>query len=234
MSNYFQRLVARNMGFAEVVKPRLTSRFESPAAPGFSPTAAETVWHEPLTDEKQADSAQPISERASLQAVIEEVERPPETVERRTVNGINPAGDKKALPVPMLYPQLPRLTAAESRLQHLDSPQVGAGQEVRSPKAVTERESSPGPQQRVQPLVEEHTAFSLPQGTAPAARRSMRPSTPAFTPQREAEPTIKVTIGRVDVRAMMPTPPAPRPASPRPKPSLSLDAYLKQREEGKR
>lgn len=44
-------------------------------------------------------------------------------------------------------------------------------------------------------------------------------------------PTIKVTIGRVEVRAIMPPAAAPRPARARPGPALSLEDYLKQRRE---
>ncbi|HSB10233.1 MAG TPA: hypothetical protein VLM38_12170 [Blastocatellia bacterium] len=49
----------------------------------------------------------------------------------------------------------------------------------------------------------------------------------------EAPPAIRVTIGRVDVKAIMPQTPAPRPAPARPR-STSLADYLKQREGGKR
>ena len=47
------------------------------------------------------------------------------------------------------------------------------------------------------------------------------------------EPTIRVAIGRIEVRAVTP-PPAPRPTPARPGPSLSLDAYLQQRNGGRR
>jgi hypothetical protein len=42
-------------------------------------------------------------------------------------------------------------------------------------------------------------------------------------------PTIRVTIGRVDVRAVMPAPPVPVAKPVHPRPGLSLDDYLKQR-----
>lgn len=51
--------------------------------------------------------------------------------------------------------------------------------------------------------------------------------------QRETAPTIKITIGRVDVRAVMPERPAPRPAPAARNPALSLEEYLKQRSGGK-
>ncbi|GAX45685.1 hypothetical protein NIES4075_67060 [Tolypothrix sp. NIES-4075] len=47
-----------------------------------------------------------------------------------------------------------------------------------------------------------------------------------------ATPTIHVTIGRVDVRAMTP-PSAPRSPAPPPQPQLSLDAYLRSRKGGR-
>jgi hypothetical protein len=49
------------------------------------------------------------------------------------------------------------------------------------------------------------------------------------TAMPEPAPTIKITIGRVDVRAIMPAAHVPRPAPTRPKPALSLEDYLKQR-----
>lgn len=48
-------------------------------------------------------------------------------------------------------------------------------------------------------------------------------------------PTIRVTIGRIEVRAIMPTKePTARPPSTRPRPKLSLDDYLKQQNGGQR
>jgi hypothetical protein len=47
-------------------------------------------------------------------------------------------------------------------------------------------------------------------------------------------PTIHVTIGRIEVRAIVPpAPPAPRPPAPRSAPTTSLHDYLKQRREGR-
>ena len=52
-----------------------------------------------------------------------------------------------------------------------------------------------------------------------------------FPPPNEPEPPIiRVTIGRIEVRAIMqPAPVAERPRAARTPPVLSLDAYLKQR-----
>lgn len=53
--------------------------------------------------------------------------------------------------------------------------------------------------------------------------------------QASRAPVIRVTIGRVDVRAEFPPVPSPRPASAPSRPStLSLEQYARQRHEGKR
>ncbi|GIV60234.1 MAG: hypothetical protein KatS3mg043_1323 [Rhodothermaceae bacterium] len=48
-----------------------------------------------------------------------------------------------------------------------------------------------------------------------------------------AAPTIHVTIGRVVIRAVPPTPPGPSPEKPRVQPAvMTLDDYLKRRKAG--
>ncbi len=66
-------------------------------------------------------------------------------------------------------------------------------------------------------------ASTPPAGVAPAIRARPAP----------AAPTVHVTIGRVDVRAVL-SAPAGRPAPPAPKPPISLDEYLRQRDRGER
>jgi len=64
-----------------------------------------------------------------------------------------------------------------------------------------------------------------------------QPMSPAFVPNVSAAPQsmpIRISIGRVDVRAIMPAGPAKATVATRAKPALSLENYLKQREEGKR
>jgi hypothetical protein len=58
----------------------------------------------------------------------------------------------------------------------------------------------------------------------------------AAVPQPEpAGPAIRVSIGRIDVRAVTtPAPSTPRPAATHPGPALSLDEYLKQQKGGRR
>jgi hypothetical protein len=75
---------------------------------------------------------------------------------------------------------------------------------------------------------------------APAPISTRRGTSLAVQPARaEAEaggqpPTIRITIGRVEVRAVQPAPIAPAHPTLRPAPALTLDDYLKRRNEARR
>lgn len=64
----------------------------------------------------------------------------------------------------------------------------------------------------------------IPSPQAPAVAAPAPPPMP---------PPIRVTIGRIEVRAVHPPPPVARPKATRPQPALSLDAYLQQRKGGR-
>jgi len=72
-------------------------------------------------------------------------------------------------------------------------------------------------------------------GTEIARVMTMQSESTSVTKGQQAAPTIKVHIGRIEVRAVMPAAPSPRrPSGAKPKVALSLDDYLKQRREGRR
>jgi len=85
----------------------------------------------------------------------------------------------------------------------------------------------------VQPGRQSHPAETAPgarrpQAVPPAERTA--PDLAAQRPTASEELTIRVTIGRIDVRTVMPAaPPQPAVKPARPRPLLSLDDYLKQR-----
>ncbi len=86
-------------------------------------------------------------------------------------------------------------------------------------------------EQAQRPVVPSHTAVlpvldAQPRPAAPTAPTAQ--PTPPSTPT--SEPTIRVTVGRVEVRAVTPPTPSASPAAERTGPALSLDDYLKQRD----
>lgn len=68
-------------------------------------------------------------------------------------------------------------------------------------------------------------------GSQLSDRAAALPSAPEA--EAPAAPTIKITIGRVDVRAVTPDKEAPRPAPAARNPALTLEEYLKRRSGGK-
>ena len=75
-----------------------------------------------------------------------------------------------------------------------------------------------------------------PRPAAIIAQPRVRPAQrvePAPPPPVEPSPTIQVTIGRVEVRATQPQVSTPKKQRPRP-PVMSLDEYLRQRDQGGR
>lgn len=91
-----------------------------------------------------------------------------------------------------------------------------------APPSPSTTESSPTPAMPA-PVVTRPRVRSYVEATAPAPVQS--------TATPEPEPTIQVTIGRVEVRATPPPAPAPRKERSAP-PVMSLDEYLRQRDNG--
>ncbi len=73
-------------------------------------------------------------------------------------------------------------------------------------------------------------AFSEPRPIQPRRRKDISPIEERSS---TSPPIIRVTIGRVEVRAIQSSPPAPKSAKPAP-PKLSLEDYLHKRERGSR
>ena len=114
------------------------------------------------------------------------------------------------------------------------------GPESRVGRVLREQTSSQDLPQSRESARDQSDASKSPQ--AVSTSRTSRQALPALRPaataveQMPASPepsTIRVTIGRVDVRAIMPQAPPPAPAAPRVRP-MSLQQYLNQREGDKR
>lgn len=87
------------------------------------------------------------------------------------------------------------------------------------------------------PAREDQPALAAPSVIRPRPKEPEAPAPPLRAPEADATagPIIRVTIGRVEVRATAPAAPAAsRPAPPPRRPALSLDNYLQQRNGGRR
>ncbi|MGW8252118.1 MAG: hypothetical protein ACWGO1_15870, partial [Anaerolineales bacterium] len=119
----------------------------------------------------------------------------------------------------------PRIIKTELRLhQHVDDLQDGQAQPLGENAVVRPRPAASAAEHKA-------TGHKASIGS-PTLPGSPKGSTPAGD---QPQPVIRVTIGRVEVRAVAaPAPPSPRLAPPRPKPALSLQEYLEQRSGGER
>jgi hypothetical protein len=102
--------------------------------------------------------------------------------------------------------------------------------------------SSDSPERHAIEVEDVHTAPAWSQAARRARTKSARPRTPDATSPlsspreqlREEAPIVRVTIGRIDVRAAAEPPSPPRKPARRAEPKLTLDAYLQSRKEGGR
>jgi hypothetical protein len=225
MTHFLARLAERARGTAPRVEPLIVPHF-APSDLSGSHTVSEITTEieapaaaTPASESKPA-AATPLSQskpvpRRARQALVENT---PQTPPAETLD----AEERRIeiVPEPLLIPQLPkhsqplvvRQTQIERQVLEHPSGRVVLGREPAKPK--TRRTKSQTPAQR--PLPREHVAFSF-----------------AAEPRDQA-PIVRVTIGRIDVRAAPPPAPPPRKAVQPAPPALTLDAYLKERKEGRR
>jgi hypothetical protein len=105
-------------------------------------------------------------------------------------------------------------------------------QPAKSDAAIRSDPPTPSPIPAAKPGTLVVSSVSRPQGPEGQGSDITNVQTaPYSTPA--SEPSIRVSIGRVEVRAVFPTPPPRRAQTARPKPGLSLDEYLKRRNRGR-
>ena len=223
MSDYLNNIVARTLNLADAVQPRLPQLFEQPTA--FVPV--ETVQDAAFSEAESLQTSN-VPVRPTLLDPIEAANRFDKIVEAPVPSSVLGFETLRAQPeeksnAATVNSKPGSPTATESHVQ--DTPLI-------------QSESSNA---RSRSAVEQQTTLAVrkPERTTTAGRLQNISAEPRMRESQNQRsevqsPTIKITIGRVDVRAIMPTaPPAPIPST-RPKGALSLENYLKQREEGKR
>ena len=218
MSHFLARLVERARGTAPRVEPLVTPR--------FAPT--------PIVEIASEVEAPP-PERRDQQPKVEEISSPRAVVSRK----LRPEkAEPKILREAEKSPRPPEIVASEPEPEKLLVPMEKSA--VDSTAFVRPSPSADQPVPVVKNGMVRRNSF-----TASRSKRP-RPATPLTTTSRNLErdlltpnespeqpPIVRVTIGRIDVRATPPAVPS-RKSSARSEPKLTLDAYLKSRREGTR
>jgi hypothetical protein len=210
MSHFLARLVERARGTAPRVEPLVT--------PWFSPTPIVEIASEVETPPlERSDQRSTVEERSSSRAVVQQ-ETPAEKAEAKVRQSEKPS-----------LPQQP-----EKLLVPVEMSAVNSTPFVRP---------SPSDDRPVPTL---KNGMVWRNSFTPSRSKRPRPATPLTTRPRSFErdlltpnesseqpPIVRVTIGRIDVRATPPTVPS-RKSPARSEPKLTLDAYLKSRRESTR
>jgi len=255
MSDYLNNIVARSIGVADVVQPRLPQLFEhSGHYEAVSPDASLETYTEhytaPVSNQPMEalpgpagtpitvpNFEPPVSPSATVSAPVDKSEGPVAFTVRRVEAGpeVSPSF---AAEDPVVTPH----AAPQTEVVSVPSP-VHAHAQILPPE-FSDRSSLP-PSPKTVSVSQVKQPASRPSAPFQPASRPSAPFQPALPTAALPSPTskedleqpptaIKITIGRVDVRAMLPPAAPSRPAPARPKPALSLESYLKEREQGKR
>jgi hypothetical protein len=216
MSDFLTRLAGRALATVPVAQPLIPARFTpAPEPSGFSEVhdfreeRIESARREPIEDTVAAD-------------------QPPERTPRRdTLPNTRESAVHAA-------PPGERGETAQSSTRSLEPARTAPKLvNVRVPDSVPHREAV-----RTSTLDRaREPARTIPESSAVPAAAGISDRSPRAVPQtapRPPAPIIRVTIGRVDVRAEFPAPAAPAVKRRPEAQSLSLDDYLKLRNEGKR
>jgi hypothetical protein len=209
MADYLAGLAARALGVEMVVRPRPAARFE--------PQAPEEPESLPVAGAPELDLKGRAAEPAAPTVRADPI--PPD----KPLHAREPAGEEAGHAAAVVSPA-PAESRVKQREQELVRPSSVASTTHTAPRDRREREVA-----RPERIVERPATTVRPASRLTAARRAM----PAKQ-IRDEPPPVRVTIGRIEVRAVVPPPQAaPRPAPRRPAP-LSLDEYLEQRRSGRR
>jgi len=256
MSDFFTNLVTRNLGTAPAIRPRLTSLFEPIRGDArsigdtFASEPNETLAHPEnefdtessrwrRVDPHRAESS-PKNEQRSSDIEIEAQSSP------LLVPSIRPLGDSQKPLVtegaaknesPRAAPQQPTSPAVSNQTLvvpavHQEAATVDAKQASVNPAvipATTQRQASEDTRGLLIPpkLTPEMRLSDLALSARLDRQTRQEKRSPLSDVSQPSEPTIEVTIGRIEVRATKESAHPTRTSSP--SPVMSLDEYLRGR-----
>lgn len=209
MSDYLSNLIARSFNQREIIQPRLLSRFERPQQSG------EPVVEQILELEREDRALQ--SPRVSLSSPRETLKAnflsqpptsdllpssPTQPIARESVAPSTPT-EQKFTPAQIVQQRFVEQVSVSKDAHATANPQ---SESPFLPKRIAPRQTPPVIQPQIVSLPESVTS------SVPIAKTE--------------PPTVNVTIGRVEVRAIAPSSP-PRQSPKPPTPNLSLEDYLR-------
>ena len=256
MADFLNRVVERTLGLSAVVQPSVAPLFATerlPEAPEVlallheqepvpkgdglevseTHTPAPSVLEPPAAPDHEPASARNAEGIADQAA--QPVTPPPSTVRphgrRQTASPMIPEGPQASIASAQDPPLSPLTALQTTSVTRYPTPLVSLLAHGDARVAAQSARSGASHPDEIPPanapLVSSRAAAvgSLPQPMAAGNRRQ-------FTGE-DKEPTVHVTIGRIDVRAVLPNPPPAR-ATARPEPQLTIEEYSRQRREGLR
>ena len=223
MNNYLDNLAARTLQLSPVVRPRLPSLFE----PSSMAAGHTSAVHE---DESSTVSASDGRSALPLARPRAEFERGSRTnfIENENNNNAGPAA------AVTLQAHEGTLSAPQIRAQPASQ---GIRREPSSIHGVTatskKKTAASEPRELLEAMAMRALAFGVADSEVRRARAKLPAPNEAAALEPETTPTISVTIGRVEVRAVYPQPQAQPARRVHPAP-MSLDEYFKKRSEGRK
>ena len=243
MADFLSRLAARVLGEARVARPIIPTVFE-PAGVTASNLGAESMGlAEPaMASEPAEHSPKSIQMRPAVGDLLMPRHHPEVTGEGFTRSETSsltdyPASPNAAVrekevsrPIAFAQPRAPEVRLISGHTQ-------GRGRELVADPVQSQPRRLVSPPARLAPEAALLAERTKPGSASPEITTSRRfpaagPGVQARAAVESSEPVIRVTIGRVEVRAVFP--PAAPASKPRGVSPLPLEEYLKQRREGRR
>lgn len=215
MSDFLSNLIARSFIDAPLIQPRVPSLFE---------TAADEFFDEPQSVESAIAAPETIA---------------PANAPAAAPNSLSLKGTPTAEPVATVsdapaeqhqHPLKPDVPADENATVTAQPPQSGEQTtevtklEVKTKRIIVPVSSFRAEEKKTEQKERLVQAFSEPRPLHSGRRKDFSSVEP---PSSTSPPIIRVTIGRVEVRAIHPPPSAATPAKPTP-PKMSLEDYLQE------
>ena len=224
MSDFLAKVVARSLGAEDVLRPRVPSVYEpygraaGVLAPALGFTAQEVSQESVEGREESRVGATPVDHRISPSEALAPSPSRREGEQRNTIFAVNTiARTTDAVPPPSFE------TGITDGWRQSMPTRAGLPTQVLLPRQTQPPDAA---------------GQAAPGGST--VRPPRRPEAPLEPPtvnrfgSRAPQPAFQVTIGRVEVRAVFPDPPARRNLPAQARPSLSLDDYLNRRQRGQR